>query len=147
MNLLAFLAHALFLIAAWTLVIKYAFPIAYAHWEGVELSRYVMLDFWWVVHIWLGCVLLRWRRYTYMLAMVTSVVEIAIVVTKLVLFLADPSWTIWTASWFVNKCFVLAVFSLMLGYFLASGSTLRAQAVRSDSAALDKAIVHRSSSS
>jgi len=124
---IAFIAHALFVIAAWTVVIKYAFPIAYAASEGVELTRYVMLDFWWVVHLWLGAVLLRWRRYTYALALATSVVEIAIVVTKFVLFLPDAEWSIWTASWFVNKCFVLAAFVLLLGCLLVRGAELRAR--------------------
>ena len=40
--------------------------------------------------------------------------EIAIIVTKLALFLADPEWTIWTTNWFINKLFVLACFCLLL---------------------------------
>ena len=43
-----------------------------------------------------------------------ALLEIAIVVTKLVLFLSAPEWTIWTTNWFINKLFVLACFGLML---------------------------------
>ena len=125
--MIAFLAHFLIVLAAWTVAVKYAFPVGYALWEGSPPGRYVMVDFWWVVHLWLAWALLRWRTYTYSLAIFVSVAEIVIVVTKFVLFLAEPRWDIWTASWFVNKCFVLAVFVLMLGYFVTRGSELRAE--------------------
>ena len=45
-----------------------------------------------------------------------SVVEIAIVVTKFVVFLSAPQWDIWRTNWFINKVFVLACFVLLLGY-------------------------------
>lgn len=116
--MISFLAHFLFLLAAWTLVIKYAFPMAYALAEGVPIVTYVFWDFWWVVHIWLGWSLLHWQRYTFEFAIAVSVAEIVIVVSKFVLFLADPEWTIWRTNWFVNKLFVLACFALLLGYLL-----------------------------
>ena len=40
-------------------------------------------------------------------------------VTKFVLFLGEPEWTIWTTNWFVNKLFVLGCFVLMLGHLMA----------------------------
>ena len=46
-----------------------------------------------------------------------TLIEIVIVVTKFVLFLGEPDWTIWTTNWFINKVFVLACFILVLGYF------------------------------
>ena len=97
-----FFAHFLFLLAAWTLVIKFAFPAAFA----------------WIVHIWLGWVLLHWRRYSFSLAISVSVAEIVIILYKFIIFLEDPDWTMWTANWFVNKLFVLACFCLLLGYFM-----------------------------
>lgn len=118
--MLRFLADFLFVLAAWTLVIKYIFPMAYALNEGVPLLTYVMWDFWWVAHIWLGWALIRRPRYTLALAVVVSVVEIIIVVTKFALFLAEPQWDIWYTNWFINKCFVLACFVLLLGYTLRS---------------------------
>ena len=72
-----------------------------------------------MVHVWLGWALLARPRYTLALALVVSVVEIVIVVTKFVLFLDAPEWTIWTTNWFVNKLFVLGCFVLMLGHLLA----------------------------
>ncbi len=118
--MLRFLADFLFVLAGWTLVIKYIFPMAYALNEGVPLLTYVMWDFWWVAHIWLGWALIRRPRYTLALAVVVSVVEIIIVVTKFALFLAEPQWDIWYTNWFINKCFVLACFVLLLGYTLRS---------------------------
>jgi hypothetical protein len=118
---IAFLAHFLIVLAAWTVTIKFLFPIAYALSEGVPISTYIYWDFWWMVHLWLAWALLRWQPYTYALALGVSAVEILIVVTKLALFLSDPTWTIWTTNWFVNKLFVLACFGLMLPYFAING--------------------------
>lgn len=123
--MIAFLAHFLFVLAAWTVTIKFAFPVAYALAEGEPVGTYVYWDFWWVVHLGLGWALLNWRHYTYPLAVGVSVLEIVIVVTKFALFLAEPAWTIWTTNWFINKLFVLACFVLMLAYFLAYGARLR----------------------
>jgi hypothetical protein len=116
--MLRFLADFLFVLAGWTLVIKYIFPVAYALNQGVPLLTYVMWDFWWVAHIWLGWALIRRPGYTFALAIVVSVVEIVIVVTKFVLFLSEPQWDIWYTNWFINKCFVLACFVLLLAYVL-----------------------------
>lgn len=116
-----FLAHFLIVLAAWTVVIKYAFPMAYALAEGAPLTTYVFLDFWPIAHLWVAWSLLHWNRHTFALALVVSVAEIVIVVTKFVLFLGDPEWTIWRTNWFVNKIFVLACFVLLLGWLLHVG--------------------------
>lgn len=113
-----FLAHFLFVLAAWTVVIKYLFPVAYALAHGLAPATHVYLDFWPVAHVWLGWALLARPRYTYALALAVAVLEIVIVVTKFVLFLGEPQWTIWTTNWFVNKLFVLGCFVLMLGHLL-----------------------------
>ena len=114
-----FLAHFLFVLATWTVVIKYLFPVAWALAHGLAPLTHVYLDFWPIAHVWLGWALLARPRYTYMLALVVAVLEIGIVVTKFVLFLGEPEWTIWTTNWFVNKVFVLGGFCLMLGHLLA----------------------------
>ena len=126
--MIPFLAHFLFVLAAWTLVIKFAFPVAFALAEGAPAGAYVMWDFWWAIHLWLGWALLNWRRYSWTLAVGVSAAEIAIVTVKFALFLRAPEWTIWTAGWFVNKLFVLACFVLMLGWFAARRRELRARA-------------------
>jgi hypothetical protein len=115
---IVFLAHFLIVLAAWTVTIKFLFPIGYALAYGMPIGAHIYWDFWWVVHLWLACGLLRWRPYTYILAIGVSIAETLIVVTKLVLFLAAPEWTIWTTNWFVNKLFVLLCFGLMLPYFV-----------------------------
>jgi hypothetical protein len=114
-----FLAHFLIVLAAWTLTIKFLFPIAFAAAEGSPLLSHVYWDFWWVVHLWLAWALLRWPPYAAALGIAVALAEIAIVVTKLALFLAAPEWTIWTTNWFINKLFVLACFVLLLPWLAA----------------------------
>jgi hypothetical protein len=120
-----FFAHFLLILAAWTVAIKFVFPIAYALAEGVPIGTYIMWDFWWVAHIALAWSLLHWGRRTYLFAMVVSVAEIAIIVTKFTLFLAAPEWTIWRMNWFINKVFVLACFVGLLAYLIARAKRLR----------------------
>ncbi len=114
---IAFLAHFLFILAAWSVTIKYLFPVAYAGALGEPLTRYIFWDLWPVAHIWLGWALLRWPWYTGRLAVAMSVVEIAIIVTLFTLFLSDPEWSIWRTNWFINKVFVLLCFVLILATF------------------------------
>jgi hypothetical protein len=116
--MIAFLAHFLIVLAAWTVTIKFLFPIGYAAAYGLPIGTHIYWDFWWVIHLWLAFALLQWRSYTWLLAIGVSIVEIAIIVTKFALFLAAPEWTIWTTNWFINKLFVLACFCLMLPYFV-----------------------------
>ncbi len=123
--MIAFLAHFLFILAAWTVTIKYLFPVGYALAAGAPIGTYVYWDFWWVVHLWLGWALLNWQRYTLGLAIAVAVAEIAIVVTKFAMFLSAPEWTIWRANWFINKMFVLACFILLLAYVLTNFQRLR----------------------
>jgi hypothetical protein len=111
------LAHFLIVLAAWTVTVKFLFPMAYALAEGVPLAAYIYWDFWWVVHLALAWSLLHWRSYTHVFAIAVSVAEIAIVSVKLVLFLSAPEWTIWSTNWFINKLFVLLCFCMMLTYF------------------------------
>ncbi len=119
-----FFAHFLFLLSAWTLVIKFGVPIVFSWWEGLSLGTYIMWDFWWVIHLWLGWTLLHWKRYTIRLTLFVSTVEIGIILYKFIFFFEDPNWTIWNMNWFVNKLFVLTCFCLMLGYFLKKYRTL-----------------------
>jgi hypothetical protein len=114
-----FIAHFLFLLAAWTVVIKYLFPMGYSLAYGEPILAHVYLDLWPVVHVWVGWSLLHWNRYTFALAAITSLAEIAIVVTKFVGFLSAPEWNIFRTNWFINKIFVLACFILLLGYLVA----------------------------
>lgn len=110
-----FLAHLLLILAAWTLFIKYLFPIAFAMATGEPLGAYVYWDLWPVAHLWLAWALLVRPRYTRVLAIGMAVVEIVIIVTLFSRFLADPEWSIWRTNWFVNKVFVLVAFFLVLG--------------------------------
>ena len=123
--MIAFFAHFLFILSAWTLTIKFFFPLAYAAANGLPLHTHIYWDFWWVVHLWLGWALLNWQRYSFPLAISVSVVEIAIIVSKFVFFLSAPEWTVWRTNWFINKLFVLACFTLLLAYCLVNAKRLR----------------------
>jgi len=113
-----FLAHMLFLLAAWTIFIKYLFPAGFALAEGVAWDSYIYWDLWPIAHVWLGWALLARPGYARTLAIGMSVVEIAIIVTAFAWFLADPEWSIWRTNWFVNKVFVLGCFMLVLTFAL-----------------------------
>lgn len=111
---IAFLAHFLFLLAGWTVFIKYLFPIAFALAEGTQWTTYIYWDLWPVAHVWLGWALLARPAYSRWLAIGMSVVEIVIITTLFAWFLSDPEWSIWRTNWFVNKVFVLLCFALIL---------------------------------
>ena len=121
-----FLAHFLIILSAWTLVIKYIFPIVHANAYGLPLTTHVAWDLWPVAHVWLAWVLLRWKTYTAWLAIVMSAVEIVIIVTLFYHFLSspEPEWTIWRTNWFINKIFVLSCFILILGTFALRRKTI-----------------------
>jgi len=110
-----FLAHLLFILAAWTLFIKYLFPIGYSLAYDEPIMRYIYWDLWPVAHIWLGWALLARPSYTRVLAIGMAVIEIVIICTLFARFLAEPDWSIWRTNWFVNKAFVLSCFVLILG--------------------------------
>jgi hypothetical protein len=123
---ITFLAHFLIILSAWTVVIKYLFPIAYAAAHGLPLTTHIFWDLWPVAHVWLAWALLRWPRYTSLLAIAMSAIEIVIIVTLFHRFLSgpDPQWTIWRTNWFINKVFVLSCFVLILGTFVFFRSQL-----------------------
>src|SRR5690606_133677 len=81
---------------------------------GEPWARYIYWDLWPLAHIWLGWALLARPRYTRALAVGMSVIEILIIGTLFVRFLAAPEWSIWRTNWFVNKVFVLTCFALVL---------------------------------
>lgn len=113
-----FIAHWLIVLAAWTLVIKFVFPIAYDSAYGHPVGTHIYWDFWWVVHLWLAWALLNRSWYTYPLALSVSVVEIVIIVTKFYFFFQAPEWSIWQTNWFINKVFVISCFITLLGYLV-----------------------------
>ncbi len=114
-----FLAHFLIILSAWTLVIKYLFPISYAAVHGLPLTTHVFWDLWPVFHVWLAWIFLNGKHYTRLVAIGMSVIEIVIIVTLFYRFLSgpDPEWSIWRTNWFINKIFVLTCFGLILATF------------------------------
>lgn len=119
-----FFAHFLFILAAWTIVIKYVFPVTYAIHNELAIGTHVYLDAWPLVHVWLGWSLLNWQRYTFQFAVGVCIAEIIIIASKFVLFLASPEWTIWRTNWFINKIFVLGCFVMLLTWLLANARAI-----------------------
>lgn len=111
---ITFLAHLLFVLAAWSVFIKYVFPIAFALFAGEAWNTWVFWDLWPIAHVWLGWALIAQPRYTRWLAIGMSIIEIVIIVTLFAGFLSEPEWSIWRTNWFVNKVFVLTAFALIL---------------------------------
>lgn len=105
-----FLAHALCVLAAWTVFIKYLFPLGFAAAQGEPLTRYIYWDLWPLAHLWLAWALIERPAYTRRLAVAIAGTEIVIIVTLLSGFLSEPQWTIWRTNWFINKIFVLTLF-------------------------------------
>jgi hypothetical protein len=120
-----FLAHLFLILVAWTVFIKYLFPLAFALVNGESWASYIYWDLWPVAHLWLAWALLVRPGYTRMLAIGMSVVEILIIITLFSRFLIDPEWSIWRTNWFVNKVFVLASFFLVLGTALFRPAVMR----------------------
>ncbi len=109
-----FLANFLLILVCWTLLIKYIFPIAYALAYGSPAFEYVYWDFWPLVHVYLAWAIYKLPAHTLKLVILVSGLEIVIIISFFVLFLADPEWSIWRTNWFINKVFVLACFVLCM---------------------------------
>jgi len=122
-----FLAHLFAILVAWTIFIKYLFPIGFALATNEAWATYIYWDLWPVAHLWLAWALLARPWYTRMLAIGMSVVEMLIITTLFIWFLADPDWSIWRTNWFVNKVFVLTAFFLVLGTALFRPESLKAR--------------------
>ena len=110
-----FFAHWLILLAAWTLLIKFVFPLVFDAAYGEPVGTHVYWDFWWVIHLWLAWALYFRPSYLWWLAVVVSVVEIGIIVVKFYWFFQAPEWSVWETNWFINKVFVIGCFIGLLG--------------------------------
>ena len=98
------------MIASWTVFIKFIFPIIYAFHYGESFSKFIMWDFWWIAHIWLGWSLLNISKKTYYLGLLICFSELIIILYKLYNFFESPNWIIWDTNWMINKIFVLILF-------------------------------------
>lgn len=116
--MIQFLAHALVLVAIWTVVIKYLFPMIFAAAYGEPMGRYIYWDLWPLAHLWLARVLLTQAPYQRYLAVAMSGLEIIIIGWFFYRFLSAPDWSIWRTNWFINKLFVLAVFVALFTFSL-----------------------------
>ena len=100
----------LIFIAAWTILIKFIFPVLYALNYGENITKYIMWDFWWIAHLWLAYSFLNISRNTYFIGLIICIFELIIIIYKLYIFFILPQWTIWETNWMINKIFVLILF-------------------------------------
>lgn len=126
-----FFAHWLIILAAWTLVIKFIFPLWFDAAYSLESGTHIYWDFWWVIHLWLAGALYWQPKYLWWLAVVVSAIEIAIIVVKFVLFFQQPEWNLWQTNWFINKVFVLACFVSLLIYCLVARDKFKSAGLES----------------
>lgn len=113
---------ALIVMIVWTLVIKYLSPVVW-FWSERLAGRDpdavpVMWDFWPVAHAVLATALWRRSDWARPFGLAIAGVEVAVVVTKLALYLRAPVLDYWHLLWLTNKIYVLAVFACLL-YVLA----------------------------
>ena len=101
------------MIALWTILIKFIFPVIYALNYGESFSKFIMWDFWWMAHLWLGWSFLNISNKTYYLGLLICFSELIIILYKLYDFFETPNWTIWDTNWMINKTFVLILFLLI----------------------------------
>ena len=103
----------LIFIAAWTILIKFIFPVLYALNYGENITKYIMWDFWWIAHLWLANSFLNLSKKTYYIGMLICISELIIIIYKLIAFFISPQWTIWETNWMINKIIVLILFIII----------------------------------
>ena len=113
-NIFIFISGWLFLLALWTIFIKFIFPILYSLTYEDNLTKLILWDFWWVAHIILAISFLNPSKFTYFFGVLISITEIIIVIIKLFFFFDNPNWNIWDTNWMINKVFVLLIFNIIL---------------------------------
>jgi len=107
----AILGRLLYFFAFYTLTIKYFIPIGWAIHLSEPLTTYIFFwDAWWIAHIAVGYGLIHLRKGTWQWAMLLTLAEIIIIVSKFVLYYFNPNLDFWHWMWFVNKCFLLLYF-------------------------------------
>ena len=114
----------LVMIGAWTILIKYIFPVIYSLVYQHALTLNIMWDFWWVAHFWLAYSFLNPSRKTFMVGMIIAISEFFIITYKLTVFCFDPVWSIWQTNWLINKIFVLFTFIMIIGLLLKNRKEL-----------------------
>jgi hypothetical protein len=118
---------ALVVMIVWTLVIKYLAPLTWFWAERLAGSERAELpifwDFWPLAHAAMAWGLWRRTRWAWGFGLAVSLVEVAVVGTKFALWLPAPHLGFWRLLWFVNKVYVLAVFSCLAYVLLGPGRT------------------------
>ena len=123
-NFYMFMSSWLVMLGAWTILIKYVFPVIYSLVYQQALTANIMWDFWWVAHFWLAYSFLIPSRKTFVVGMIIAISEFFIITYKLAVFYFDPVWNIWQTNWLINKIFVLFTFIMIIGLLLKNRKEL-----------------------
>lgn len=107
----------LYSFAAYTVIIKYVMPVAWAVMTRAPLDAYIYFwDAWWIAHIAVGYGLRGRKPGTWLWAFLLAAVEVIIITTKLVLFWRVPVLDFWRVNWLVNKSLLLVFFAVLLAW-------------------------------
>lgn len=113
----------LYFFAAYTVLIKYLLPVAWALKNGEPPASYIYFwDAWWIAHLAVGAGLAGMKKGIWGWAFLLTAVEIIIIVVKFAFYLGEPALTFWHLNWFINKSLLLAYFTV-LGLWLIKKET------------------------
>lgn len=109
----------LYFFAAFTLMIKYVFPVTWAFYKGAPLTAFIYFwDAWWIAHLYVGRGFLKRQKGVWRWALLLTVAEILIIAVKLLAFTRAPVLDFWRLSWFVNKSLMLVFFLWLFSWLL-----------------------------
>ena len=113
------LGRLLYFFAAYTVLIKYILPIAWAVLQKVSLTSYIYFwDAWWLAHLIVGFHLVRCTPGIWKWAILLALTEIGIISTKFAIYFQNPAGDFWHWNWFVNKLLLLFYFLTLLFWLL-----------------------------
>ena len=112
-----FLGYCLYFFALYTITIKYLLPIGWSIQTREAWTAYIYFwDAWWIAHLWVGRGLINGNKKIWKWAFLLCLAEIIIIVTKFALFARHPDLDFWHLNWFINKCFLLVYFVVLLAW-------------------------------
>ena len=109
------LGKTLYFFAFYTLTIKYFIPVGWAFHQNVPISSFIFFwDAWWIAHIAAGYGLTHLKKGVWVWAMILTLAEITIIMTKFTIYFAHPNFDFWHWLWLINKCLLLIYFFILM---------------------------------
>lgn len=105
----------LYFFAAYTVLIKYLLPVAWALHQKAALTTYIYFwDAWWIAHLAVGTGLVLRKKGVWLWALLLTAAEIIIITVKFYFYSKSPNLDFWHLNWFMNKSFMLIYFWVLL---------------------------------